>query len=54
MESELTRILLLIGDIKKSLSDIQLDICKICRKQELKKQTTPVLIKSTISFEDYE
>lgn len=54
MENDLTKILLVIEDLKKSLTDIQLDICKICREKELKKENKPILIKSTISFEDYD
>ncbi len=54
MENDLTRILLVVEDIKKSLTDIQIDICKICREKEVKKANKPILIKSTITVEDYD
>ena len=50
MENKLSKVLLAISDIKKSLSDLQIEICKICREEELKTYESV----SSIASEDYE
>ena len=52
MENKLSKLLLTISDIKKSLSDLQIEICKICREQNLKESSSITI--SIVTPEDYD
>ena len=54
MENKLGKVLLAISDIKKSLSDLQIEICKICREDNLKSKESSSITISIVSPEDYD
>ena len=54
MENKLGKVLLAISDIKKSLCDLQIEICKICREDNLKSKESSSITISIVSPEDYD
>ena len=54
MENKLGKVLLAISDIKKSLSDLQIEICKICQEDNLKSKESSSITISIVSSEDYD
>ena len=54
METELKKILLQIGDLKKSFMEIQTTICNICRKESVKEKQPSLLTIDIVLPEDYD
>lgn len=54
MKTELSKILSSLEDLKKSLTEIQLELCKICRKEKVKTETIVYFVEPTISKDDYD
>lgn len=54
MENKLTKVLLSISDIKKSLTDLQVEICKICLKENLKSKESSSTTITAVTQEDYD